>query len=265
MRERYGSWAVVTGASDGIGRASAVALAESGVHLVLVARRRDRLAALASELASAHGIESRVIAADLGTREAIGNVLEQTAGLDVGMLVAAAGFGTSGAFLDAPVEEELAMIDVNCRAVVALAHAFGARFARRGRGGLILFSSVVAFQGVPRASTYAATKAFVQTLAEGLGAELGRFGVDVLASAPGPVDSGFAARASMTLGAALSPDEVARGTLHALGRQRTARPGWLSKLLGISLLTLPRPARTRVMGLVMAGMTREANRATSVS
>ena len=157
------------------------------------------------------------------------------------------------------------MIDVNCRAVVALAHAFGARFAQRGRGGLILFSSVVAFQGVPRASTYAATKAFVQTLAEGLGAELRPFGVDVLASAPGPVRSGFAARASMTMGAALSPDDVARGTLHALGRRRTTRPGWLSKLLGVSLLTLPRPARTGVMGLVMAGMTREAHRTTSAT
>jgi len=248
----------VTGASEGIGRASAVVLAGAGVHLVLVARRGDRLDAIARELVAAHGIEVQVVAADLGTSEGVASVVQQTARLDVGLLVAAAGFGTSGAFLDVSLEDELAMIDVNCRAVVALAQAFGARLALRRRGGLVLFSSVVAFQGVPRATTYAATKAFVQTFAEGLGAELGPFGVDVLASAPGPVHSGFAARASMTMGAALSPEEVARGTLHALGRRHTTRPGGLSKVLGFSLLMLPRPARTRIMGLVMAGMTRHA-------
>jgi short-subunit dehydrogenase len=258
LRERYGPWAVVTGASEGIGRASAVVLAGAGVHLVLVARRGDRLDAIARELVAAHGIEVQVVAADLGTSEGVASVVQQTARLDVGLLVAAAGFGTSGAFLDVSLEDELAMIDVNCRAVVALAQAFGARLARRRRGGLVLFSSVVAFQGVPRATTYAATKAFVQTFAEGLGAELRPFGVDVLASAPGPVHSGFAARASMTMGAALSPEEVARGTLHALGRRRTTRPGGLSKVLGFSLLMLPRQARTRIMGLVMAGMTRHA-------
>ena len=257
LRERYGPWAVVTGASDGIGRESAMALAEAGVHLVLVARRRDRLDALAQDLAAAHGIETRVVAADLASGDALAAVVADTHGLDVGLLVAAAGFGTSGAFLAVSPEDELAMVDVNCRAVVALAHAFGARFARRGRGGLVLFSSIVAFQGVPRATTYAATKAFVQTLAEGLGGELGPLGVDVLASAPGPVRSGFAARASMTMGAALAPDVVARATLRALGRRRTTRPGWLSKVLGLSLMTLPRAVRTRVMGLVMAGMTRE--------
>lgn len=255
LRERYGPWAVVTGASDGIGRATAGELATSGVHLVLVARRRERLDALAGELVATHGIEVQVVAADLGTREGVTSVVQQTTRLDVGLLVAAAGFGTSGAFLDVAVEDELAMVDVNCRAVVALAQAFGARLALRRRGGLVLFSSVVAFQGVPRATTYAATKAFVQTFAEGLGAELQPFGVDVLASAPGPVHSGFAARASMTMGAALTSEEVARGTLRALGRRRTTRPGGLSKLLGYSLMMLPRPARTRIMGLVMAGMT----------
>lgn len=258
LRERYGPWAVVTGASDGIGRESAMTLAEAGVHLVLIARNRDRLDALARDLATTHGIETRVVAADLGTHEALDTVVAETQGLDVGLLVAAAGFGTSGAFLSVPTEDDLAMVDVNCRAVVALAHAFGARFARRGRGGLVLFSSIVAFQGVPRATTYAATKAFVQALAEGLGAELGPLGVDVVASAPGPVHSGFAARASMTLGAAMTPDVVARGTLRALGRRRTTRPGWLSKLLGLSLMTLPRAARTRILGVVMASMTREA-------
>lgn len=254
-RERYGPWAVVTGASDGIGRESAVALAEAGLHVVLVARRRDRLEALAGQLTADHRVQTRVVALDLGTREAVPTLLREVHDLEVGLLVAAAGFGTSGAFIDLPLEDDLAMVDLNCRAVVELAHAFGGRFARQGRGGLVLFSSVVAFQGVPRVATYAATKAFVQTLAEGLRAELAPAGVDVLASAPGPVHTGFAARASMRMGAALTPDVVARATLQALGRRGTTRPGWLSKLLGAALMTLPRAARTRVMGLAMAGMT----------
>lgn len=254
-RARYGPWAVVTGASDGIGRESAQALAESGLHVVLVARRRDRLEALARDLSRDHGVQTQVVAADLGSPEGVARVLEETARLDAGLLVAAAGFGSSGQFLDLAREEELTMVDVNCRAVVALAHGFGARFVARGRGGLVLFSSVVAFQGVPHATSYAATKAFVQTFAEGLRAELRGRGVDVLASAPGPVHTGFAARASMTMGMALPADVVARATLRALGRRGTTRPGWLSKLLGGALATLPRPARTRIMGAVMAGMT----------
>jgi hypothetical protein len=118
-------------------------------------------------------------------------------------------------------------------------------------------SSVVAFQGVPRAANYAATKAYVQSLAEGLRAELRPLGVDVVASAPGPVHSGFAERAGMRMGLALTPSAVASATLAALGRRGTVRPGWLSKLLGWSLALLPRWVRVRVMALVMGGMAQD--------
>jgi short-subunit dehydrogenase len=117
-------------------------------------------------------------------------------------------------------------------------------------------SSLVAFQGVPRAATYAATKAFIQTFAEGLRLELSGSGVDVIACAPGPVRSGFEARADMRMGAAASPATVARGTLDALGRRTTVRPGFLAKFLEASLLPLPRLARSRIMAIVMGGMTR---------
>ena len=147
------------------------------------------------------------------------------------------------------------MLDVNCRAVVQLAHHFGGRFAEQRRGGLVLMSSLLAFQGVPLAAHYAATKAFIQTLAEGLRVELAPRGVDVIASAPGPIHSGFAARADMTMGLALGPDVVASETLSRLGLLGTCRPGWLSKLLELSLLFLPRWGRVRMMGLVMGQMT----------
>jgi uncharacterized protein len=252
---RYGPWAVVTGASDGIGRAVARELAAAGVHLVLAARRKDVLDTLGAELSARHGVETRCVGVDLSERAGVEALLAGTLDLDVGLLVAAAGFGTSGAFLESSVETELVMIDVNCRAVAALSHAFGRRFVARGRGGLVLLSSLVAFQGVPRAANYAATKAYVQSLAEGLRIELAPQGVDVVASAPGPVHSGFGARASMRMSLAQSPEEVARGTLAALGRWGTVRPGFLARFLELSLALLPRWGRVRMMGVVMRGMT----------
>jgi uncharacterized protein len=252
---RYGPWAVVTGASDGIGRAVARELAAAGVHLVLAARRKDVLDALGAELSARHGVETRCVGVDLSERAGVEALLAGTLDLDVGLLVAAAGFGTSGAFLESSVETELVMIDVNCRAVAALSHAFGRRFVARGRGGLVVLSSLVAFQGVPRAANYAATKAYVQSLAEGLRIELAPQGVDVVASAPGPVHSGFGARASMRMSLAQSPEEVARGTLAALGRWGTVRPGFLARFLELSLALLPRWGRVRMMGVVMRGMT----------
>jgi short-subunit dehydrogenase len=148
------------------------------------------------------------------------------------------------------------MLAVNCEALVSLSWYFGRQFRQRGRGGLILMSSIVGFQGMPFASHYAATKAYVQTLAEGLSIELRRHGVDVLASAPGPTESGFAERANMKMGKALRPVDVAQRTLNALGRKTTVLPGFLSKLLRYSLAPLPRWARIRIMGKVMRGMTK---------
>jgi hypothetical protein len=215
---------MVTGASDGIGRDLARALARRGLSLALVARREDRLRALADELTPL-GVETRVIPADLGTPEGVALTLARTADLDLGLFVAAAGFGTSGPFLDGDLAAELAMIDVNVRAVAALTHPLARRLAQRGRGGVVLLSSLVAFQGVARAANYAATKAWVQSFAEGLHHELKPRGVDVLASAPGPVRSGFASRAKMTMGFAARPDDVADATLRALGRRAVVRPG----------------------------------------
>lgn len=256
LRARYGPWAVVTGASSGIGRELALNLAEAGLNLVLVARSRGALEALAADLTARRGVETRVVSADLAQPAGSETVAAATRDLDVGLLIAAAGFGTSGPFLEATLGEELEMLGVNCRAVIELSLHFGKRFAERRRGGIVLMSSIVGFQGTPNAAHYAATKAYVQTFAEALHGELAPLGVDVLASAPGPVASGFAARADMKLGAALTPAEVAGPTLDALGRRATVLPGRLSKLLRHSLAPLPRWVQVRIMGSVMGGMTK---------
>ncbi len=254
FRAAYGPWALVTGASEGIGRAMAVEVARRGLDLVLVARRVDRLEALSVELARAYGVTARVVAADLAEPGAAARVVAATTALDVGLLVAAAGFGTSGRLVDTALADEVAMVDVNCRAVLALTKPFAEQLARRGRGGIVLLSSIVAFQGAPYSANYAATKAYVQTLAEGLDRELSPAGVDVVACAPGPVRTGFAARAGLTMGGAESAETVARETLDALGRRGTVRPGLRAKLLAGGLATLPRAARTVIMGRIMAGM-----------
>lgn len=254
--ERYGAWAVVTGASEGIGRAFSMQLARSGMNLILVARRTHLLEELSAEIRKHCGVEVRIVPVDLTQAEGAQRLLEATRALEVGVLVAAAGFGTSGHFIEGELDEELAMIDLNCRAVATLAYHFGRRFAARGRGALVLMSSLLAFQGVPRAANYAATKAYVQSLAEGLRRELKPLGVDVIASAPGPIASGFAKRARMTMSMAGSAESVAAGTLRALGRTAIVRPGFLSKFLEFSLAFLPRWGRVRILARVMAGMTK---------
>jgi uncharacterized protein len=253
----YGPWALVTGASDGIGQALARLLAETGVHLVLVARRQDRLEELAGELAARHGIETMVVVADLADPHQVAMVQDATDDLDIGLLVASAGYGTSGPFAGLDREIEAQMVDVNCRTVVAMAHAHANRLRGRRRGGMILMSSIVAFQGVPGSATYAASKAFVQSFAEALAIELAPDGIDVLASAPGPVHSGFADRAGMEVSNAASPEAVAAVTLEALGRRSTVRPGTRAKMLGLALSTAPRPLRTRILGAIMRGFTVE--------
>lgn len=254
--ERYGPWAVVTGASSGIGKALAAALAARGLNIVLVARNQVALEQLAAELTARHSIEARVVALDLAAPTAPDELEKACQTLDVGLFVASAGFGTSGSFLAAEVEDELAMLAVNCRALLASSLFFARRLAQRGRGGLILLSSIVGFQGLPNAAHYAATKAYVQTLAEGLQVELAPHGVDVLAAAPGPTNTGFATRADMKMGDALKPDDLAPAILNALGRRATVLPGFLSKLLVYSLVPLPRWARIQIMGKVMYGMTK---------
>lgn len=148
------------------------------------------------------------------------------------------------------------MLDVNCRAVLAMSKHFSARFAARKKGGLILFGSIVGFQGVGNAANYAATKAYIQTLAEGLAVDLKPSGIDVVSCAPGPVETGFAARSNLSPTRSADPRRVAHETVAALGRRTTVKPGILSKVLINALATLPRFARTMILSGIMASRTK---------
>lgn len=255
LHTRYGPWAVVTGASSGIGRELATRLAESGLNLLLSARREPELTQLADELRQRYGIETRIAAADLSAPGGAGVLIGAARGLDTGLLVAAAGAGSSGEFIRASTDSELQLLQLNCAALLELSHHFARQFSERRRGGIVLMSSMVGFQGVPYSAHYAATKAYVQSLAEALHIELKPYGVDVLAAAPGPVQSAFGARADMRMNTPLKPESVGVPILRALGRRGTVLPGAFTKLLVWSLRTVPRWGKVRIMKLVMGGMT----------
>jgi short-subunit dehydrogenase len=188
-----GKWALVTGASAGIGEAIAVELAQAGVHLVLTARRRDRLDQLAERLRAQHSIQTKVLVADLNQSEAPQQIYDATegAGLPVEVLINNAGFGEYGEFLYSSVEAQVSMVQVNCAAVVHLSRLFLPRMVERGSGSLMIVASTAAYQPVPYLATYGATKAFDRMLAEALAQEVKRHGVRVSALCPGPTESEF--------------------------------------------------------------------------
>jgi hypothetical protein len=250
FRERYGPWALVAGASAGLGEAFARLLAARGLHVLLVARRGDALERLAAELRAAHGVEARAAAIDLGRADLVPAIEQAAAGLEVGLLVYNAAHPDIGPFLERPLEEHLRVVDVNCRGPLALAHLLGGAMARRGRGGIVVMSSLSGSQGNPHLASYAASKAFGLVLAEGLWEELGARGVDVVACRAGATrTAGWEAsrpRAEVPL---LGAEEVARAALDALGRGPSVVPGALNRVAAFAFARLlPRRTAIRLMG-----------------
>jgi hypothetical protein len=244
-----GKWALVTGASSGIGAALARELAGYGARLILTARRKERLYALAAEL-TAKGTEVRIVVADLNDPATPQHIYDATegAGLAVEILVNNAGLAQYGAFYANPVEQELNQVRVNCEAVVRLSRLFVPRMVERGRGWVLMLASTASFQPVPYLTTYAATKAFERFFALGLAAEVASFGVKVTALCPGPTESEFfdVARADVFKKRGVQPaEDVVRLAVAALARgQRTVIPyfggkftAFLVRFLPISLIT----------------------------
>lgn len=257
FKSTYGPYALVTGASEGIGCAFATQLAKRGLNVLLVARRAEALNQLSRELESKFGVLCPVMVADLSIESDVEHVLQQSQKLDIGLAICNAGYGTAGSFLENDLEIEMNMLRVNCTAVTRMAHVLGHRFRTRGKGGMVLMSSIVATQGVPRSANYAASKAYIHSLGEALQEEWRDNGVDLLIVAPGPVATGFAKRSKMQMGQTATPDVVAIESLEALGKKHIVHPGWLAKLMMFGLSTAPRFIRVKIMGSIMSGMTKQ--------
>jgi uncharacterized protein len=256
LRERYGPWAVVAGASEGLGAAYARELAAMGLHVLLIARREEALAALARELSTRHGVETRVLALDLAEEESADVIAGATAGLDVGLLIYNAALSAIGPFLETPLDKHLRELAINCRDPLTLTYTFGQRMKARGRGGMILMSSMSATMGSAMIANYAATKAYNLVLAEGLWEELRDSGVDVMACAPASVATpGYLASQPRSRGGVMTPETVAREALRALGRQPSFIPGASNRAAAFALRRLmPRRATVRMMGGIMRRM-----------
>ncbi|HXR39862.1 MAG TPA: SDR family oxidoreductase [Terracidiphilus sp.] len=244
VKDFDGKWALVTGASAGIGIALARELASHGAKLILTARRAQRLEALAAEL-GAKGTEVRVVAADLNDPDGPQQIYDATesAGLSVDILINNAGLGQYGAFAQSPVEQELSQVRVNCEAVVRLSRLFVARMVERRRGWVMILASTASFQPLPYLATYAATKAFDRFFALGLAAEVARFGVKVTALCPGPTESEFfdVAHAGVFKARGVqSAEAVARIGVEGLARgQRTVIPNFSGRFTAQLVRFLP--------------------------
>jgi short-subunit dehydrogenase len=230
---------VVTGASSGIGTEFARLLVDRGHHVTLVARRRDRLDALAGELGNAD-----VHPADLSDPSSW-DALEAGITKDAAGLVNCAGFGTSGSFIELDLDRELAQLGVNVAAVVALTHLFAPRMVAAGTGAICNVASIAAFQPLPGLATYSATKAFVQTFSEAVHSELSGTGVSCTVLCPGPVETEWAETAgaqSVMIGPAkVSPRAVAKAAVEGMEKgSRSVIPGVVPQAAALAGRYAPR-------------------------
>lgn len=258
--QRYGGWALITGASSGIGEALARRIAADGIDLVVAARRIDRLEALAAELRAANGVEVRTVQVDLSADDGVDLLDKAVADIDLGLVVANAGSAHPGAFLRASVEEQLEVLRLNVGTPLEMAHRLGGRLVERGRGGLILTGSTSAFAGTAMLANYAATKSFVGTLAEGLNREWAGSGVDVAVVHPGPTRTEMVDMEGVDFGrvpvAWMDPEQVAEAAVRGLGRKAVIIPGLVNRLQTVVFTRLlPRRAASAVWSTLMGRVT----------
>ncbi len=256
-------WAIVTGASGGIGEALAREFAADGYDVVLAARSADKLASVAEAL-QALGARTRVVAVDLQKPEGPRELFEQTEGqgIEATAIVNNAGFGLTGGFLDQTLEDNLGLIDLNVRALTELAHRFGRAMRARGKGGVLNVASVAAFMPGPNMAAYYASKAFVLSLTEALNAEWKTGGAESKAGAlhasalcPGPVATNFQERADMgglalmKLAPMMSAARTARiGYTAFRNRQPVCLAGWTNAMMARSAGLAPRGLLLSALG-----------------
>lgn len=254
--------ALITGASSGIGEAFAEAYAKQGLDLVLVARSKDKLDAIAASLLQKHsGIRVEVIVADLSQPYPGAALLQQvkSRGIEIDVLVNNAGFGFASDFHQDENHRQREMISLNVGAVVDLAQTFLPTMLERGSGAIINIASVAGFQPTPFMTVYGATKAFVLSFSEGLWAEYRGKGIAVIAVCPGPVDTGFfeatgnaTLRKAIPSGSMLSADAVVAATLKALGQGKShIVPGAAMKLVSLLPRLMPRGVVATTVGKTM--------------
>jgi short-subunit dehydrogenase len=210
--KKYGPWALVAGASDGVGAAFAEEIAERGVNVVLLARRGNVLDEVAGRINKRTNAQTRVLGIDLTDAGATAEIVEATRDLEIGFLVYCAGADPNfQPFLANPIETAEAMVQRNCVVPMQLCHHFAATMVERGRGGIVIFGSGAGFAGAPNMVAYAASKAFDMVFAEALWTELHDKGIDVLGLILGKTDTPALRRLEQELGSTIAEDEPLPG------------------------------------------------------
>jgi uncharacterized protein len=252
-KDTFGPWAIVTGASSGIGKEFARQLAASGLNLVLVARRFTTLEEVGRSLATEFGIQYRAVGLDLTTDDFLGKLEEATHDLDIGLVVSNAGTWMIGDFLTMDSRALQRSLRLNVQAHLDVAHHFGQHLAQRRRGGLLLTASTAGLQGIPFNAEYAAAKAYVLTLGEGLHGELQKVGVHVTVLLPGATDTPILAASGFELPAILKPMSVeqcvAEGLAALSANRATHIAGRMNRMLAA---LMPRRLTTRMYGSLSA-------------
>lgn len=255
------SWVLITGASSGFGEEFARQYAEQGHSLVLVARRLDRLQALAETLRQQYGIEVVTEQVDLSDIAAVTQLHQrlQERGIEIYILINNAGHGLQGPFVDSSLDSALAMVQLDVASLTAITHVFAQDMQKRGNGKILLVASLLAYQGVEDFAVYAAAKAYVLRLGEALHRELKRDGVTVTTLCPGMSETGFATVARQKVTPVLKqmmmqPAPVVRAGIRALQTGRiSVVPGWANKALVILTWATPRRLHQAFLSRAMNG------------
>lgn len=251
FREKYGPWAIVTGASSGLGEEFARQLVRKGMNLVLIARRIELLESIAAELDSQYSIQVKCVQADLSQPDFMDIINPVIESLEIGLLINNAGIGFAGNFLDHTLEDELQLLHLNCRAPLIITHAVAPQMVQRGRGGIIFVSSLIAFIAAPLWLGYSASKVYDLFVANALWGELRKKGVDVQALCPGVTETGFGKKAGIKKRTnkfgRMQKEPVIAASLKQLGRKQTVIPGFMNKML----LTLTKIIPRKLVSLIM--------------
>ena len=260
FRDKYGRWALVTGASAGIGEEFARQLAAQGFNLVLAARREDKLAEVAAQVKKNYEVEIKICGVDLADPDCMSTLRNTTAKLDIGLLVSNAGTSYPGKFLNNRLEEEIANLVLQTQTPLRLIKEYGQQMRQRGRGGIILLSSSMAYLAGPFFANYVAGKAYTLMLAEALWFELREEGIDILSLAPGPTKTeGTKKYAIIENGEEKDPfpmgnvDDVVREGITALGRKPSVITGRSNKVIAfVFSRLLTRKRRNIIVGKMMS-------------
>lgn len=255
FQSKYGPWALITGANAGIGKAIAHELAARKLNIVAVARRQNLLEALKDELEKEYGVHVHTLALDLTESDAVEKLDRATEDKVIGLIVPAAGMAVAGEFTSTATERNIAMAQLNMVVPMQLVQSFASKMVERRRGGVLLVSSLFAYQGIPFVANYAATKAYILALGEALHVELGKHGIDVSVLSPGLTDTDMPANMPLDFSKLpmlyQSPQKVAKTGVRALGKKPTVVSGLINKFYAWQNRLIPRSLPVSLFGFLI--------------